>query len=127
MTNETRGAIRKIIAIFLGLFVLYGIGRLAVTLSETTITDNETSSSVVEYKTIVVKTDEGEKNYEHINADTISEPNALNGSLRFTDKDGTEYHLDVSDYTIKSEGYTTAANNMRKGIGNLCNKNRKDN
>lgn len=103
MTNKTRGAIRKIIAIFLGLFVLYGIGRLAVRLSNATITDNDTSSAVV-YKTIVVKTDEGEKTYEHINADTISEPNALNGSLRFTDKDGTEYHLDVSDYTIKNEG-----------------------
>ena len=103
MTNETRGAIRKIIAIFLGLFVLYGIGRLAVTLSETTITDNETSSSVVEYKTIVVKTNEGEKTYEHINASKINEPNALNGSLRFEDEEGNKYHFDVNDYVIKSE------------------------
>lgn len=63
----------------------------------------EDSSSSVQYKTIVVKTDEGEKTYEHIDAATISEPNALNGSLRFTDKNGTEYHLDVSDYTIKAE------------------------
>lgn len=104
MTSETRTALRKMLAVILGVIVLYGIGRLAVTLSETTITDNETSSSVVKYKTIVVKTDEGDKTYEHIIADTISEPNALNGSLRFTDKDGTEYHLDVSDYTIKNEG-----------------------
>ena len=103
MTTETHRAIRKILALFLGLFVLFSIGRLAVRLSNATTTDNDTSSAVV-YKTIVVKTDEGEKTYEHINADTISEPNALNGSLRFTDKDGTEYHLDVSDYTIKNEG-----------------------
>ena len=26
----------------------------------------------------------------------------------------------------KGYAYTTAANNMRKGIGDLCNKNRKD-
>lgn len=63
----------------------------------------EDSSYSVEYKTIIVKTDEGKKTYEHIDAATILEPNALNGSLRFTDKNGTEYHLDVSDYTIKSE------------------------
>lgn len=61
------------------------------------------TSSVVEYKTIVVKTNEGEKTYEHINGSKINEPNVLNGSLRFEDEEGNKYHFEVNDYVIKSD------------------------